>query len=135
VGGNIALLGERNRLSSIQILNAQNVEIFNNGQLTLDGVNAESLALNVLGDIEQTAALNIVGDTNINASAGANINLLNPLNDFNSLSVQTIEPATINIADSGSISLANIDFNGAGQGGALSVTAANITQVENGRIL
>lgn len=135
VGGNIEISGERNRLSSIQILNAQNVEIFNNGELTLDGVNAESLTLNVLGDIEQTAALNILGSTNINASVGANINLLDPLNDFASLSAQSAGPAIINIADVNNISLADIDLNGASQGGALSVRAATITQEENGRIL
>lgn len=135
VAGNIQLLGERNRLSSIQILNAQNVEIFNNGELTLDGVNAESLTLNVLGDIEQTAALNIRGATNINASVGTNINLLDPLNDFNSLSVQSAGPAIINIADVNNISLADIDLNGASQGGALSVRAASITQEDNGSIL
>lgn len=135
VAGNIQLLGERNRLSSIQILNAQNVEIFNNGELTLNGVNAENLSLNVLGDIEQTAALNVTGNTNISASVGANINLLDPLNDFNSLSVRSPGPAIINIADVNNISLADIDLNGASQGGALSMSAAAITQGENGRIL
>ncbi len=44
-------------------------------------------------------------------------------------------PAIINIADVNNISLADIDLNGASQGGALSIRAATITQEENGRIL
>lgn len=135
VSGNIEILGENNRLSSIKILNAQDVEVFNNGTLTLDGINAESLSLDILGDINQTDVLNITGETSILASGGTSIDLSNPLNDFNTLSVQAEGPATINIADANSIHLADIGLNGAGQGGDVSISASVITQEENSYIL
>ncbi len=134
-GGNINLGGSRNRLSSIKILNAQDVEVFNNGTLALDGINAESLSLNILGDINQTDVLNITGETSILAAVGTSIDLSNPLNDFNTLSVQAEGAATINIADANSVRLADIELNGAGQGGDVSISASVITQEESSHIL
>lgn len=135
VDGNLALLGERNRLSSVQILNAQNVDIFNNGDLTLDGVNAESLSLNILGNIVQSDSLNVTGETSIIVAPGTNIDFSNPLNDFNFLSVESNGRSVINIADSGAITLSNINLDGAGQEGELNVSATSITQSENSSIL
>lgn len=135
VGNDRAPLGKDNRLSSVRILNAQKVDIFNNGDLTLDGVNAESLSLNILGNIDQTGSLNIAGETSIVAAPDTNIDLSNPLNDFNVLSVQSTGASVINITDSGAITLSNLNLDGTGQGGVLSVTAASIAQAENSSIL
>lgn len=128
-------LSSVNRISAIEIINAQDASIYNLRALTLNGINANNLLLSVEDGLAQTGAITVEGQTTINAAVGANIDLLDPLNDFNSLSVQAAGPAIVNIADSNNISLADIDLNGASQGGALSVTAAAITQEENGRIL
>jgi len=135
VDGNLELLGERNRLSSIRILNAKDVDVFNNGDLTLDGVNAESLSLNILGNIVQSDVINVAGETSIVAAPDTNIDLFNPLNDFNFLNVESTGAFAINVADSGAITLSNINLDGAGQGGELSITAASITQAESTSIL
>lgn len=134
-GGNLELLGERNRFSAVQILNAKNVDIFNNGDLTLDGVNAENLSLNILGNIVQSDVISVTGETAIIAAPGANIDFSNPLNDFNSLSLESTDASVINIADSGAITLSNINLDGEGQGSELSVAAVSISQAENSSIL
>lgn len=135
VAGDLLLDAVDNKISSIQVLNANAVALQNSSKINLAGINAESLSLNILGDITQTSALNITGETSIIAAADSNIDLSNVLNDFNTISIQAAAPAMIEIADSGSISLADIDLNGAGSSSSLTVVAANILQADNGRIL
>lgn len=135
VNGDLLLTSADNKISSIQILNANTVALQNSSNINLAGIKAENLSLNILGDITQTSAINITGETSIIAAANSNIDLSNVLNDFNTVNIQAAAPATIEIADLGSISLADIYVNGAGSSSSLTVVAANILQADNGRIL
>lgn len=109
VAGNLRLVGENNRLSSIQIINSQAVEIINNGDLAFDGAVAKDLSLTVSGNVTQTGAINVSGESLFNLSGLGGLTLENAANNFNEVSINSSSTNASRITDSDNLLLGNIN--------------------------
>jgi|GEM_PF-3074838 len=108
VSGDLLLESPNNGISSIEILNAQNVVLANRTDLNITSINAQNLRLDTPGNVTQTGAINVSGESLFNLSGLAGLTLENAANDFNEITINSSSTSGSRVTDGNDLLLNNI---------------------------
>src|SRR5690606_24179991 len=112
--GQVNIAADRNteaqRYSNINIKAANDVDIDSSNGFNIAGLNAANLMIKTIGEIGQTGAVTVTGNTHFNTGAGGTIDLSHADNDFNRLTMETGYVSNITLADRNTLTLGELQL-------------------------
>ncbi len=112
--GKISLTRANTLVGAVGLTAKGNTTITSGGALVLGTVTVSNgtLTVNAAGNVTQTGAANIFGDTTVKQTAAANIALTNTGNQFGGLILSTAGGGNISVTESGTLNLKSVQTSG-----------------------
>jgi filamentous hemagglutinin family protein len=139
--GDILLESPLNKISSIEILKAQNVVLANSTALDIAGINAANLRLDAITNITQSGSIHVSGEAIFNLSELAGLTLESAANNFNEISINSSSTSASRITNSDDLVLAditassNIQIISLGEGALVSQKAGSQINLASGGLM